>query len=125
MAPYSLHSALLLTRPSWGSALFYFRFLFNPYLTFISVSYEQIIIYKDSLPRPNPDVAGPIVRRPMGLPVTARCEPGTVVTPLALDDCATREPHYIGKRVTTLQMLHYIIDCSVGHQKVISYDVVS
>ena len=38
------------------------------------VSHEQILTYNDSLPRPNPDDAGPIVRRPMGLPITAGCD---------------------------------------------------
>ena len=33
------------------------------------VSYEQILIYNDGLHRPNPDVVGPIVRHPMGLPI--------------------------------------------------------
>jgi hypothetical protein len=33
-----------------------------------------IIIYNDGLPRPDPNNAGPIVRRPMGLSITADCE---------------------------------------------------
>ena len=28
----------------------------------------------DGLPKPNPDDAGPIVRRPMGLPIMAGCD---------------------------------------------------
>jgi hypothetical protein len=44
------------------------------YLTW-QVSQEQILIYIDGLPQPNPnpDNAGPIVRRSMGLPITASC----------------------------------------------------
>ena len=42
------------------------------YLFFVpltrQVSQEQILIFNDGLPRPNPDDAGPIVCRPMGLP---------------------------------------------------------
>jgi hypothetical protein len=45
----------------------------NLYLT-RQVSYEQILIYNDNLPRPNPDDTGPIVRRPIGLPITAGCD---------------------------------------------------
>jgi hypothetical protein len=55
------------------------------------------------LHQPNPDDAGPIVKRPMGLPITAGCDTAwnqtrvAVVTTLvlrcsALDRCATREP---------------------------------
>ena len=61
---------------------------------FLSVTYY---------PGPNPDDAGPIVRCPMGLPITSGCDTawnqtiGTIVTPLvlrcsALDHCVTREP---------------------------------
>jgi hypothetical protein len=50
----------------------------NLYLT-KQVSSEQIIIY-DGLPRPNRDDAGPIVRRPMGLPITARCDTAWIRT---------------------------------------------
>ena len=35
---------------------------------------EQILIYNAGLHRPNPDEAGPIVHRPMGLPITAGCD---------------------------------------------------
>ena len=38
------------------------------------VSLEQILIYNDSLYRPNPDDTGPIVRHPMGLPIPASCD---------------------------------------------------
>ena len=37
------------------------------------VSWEQVLLYNDGLPRQNPDHAGTIVRRPMGLPITAGC----------------------------------------------------
>ena len=64
---------------------------------------RQVIIYNDDLPRPNPYDAGPIVRRPMGLPIMAGYDTDwnrtrvSVVTPQALrcsafDRCATREP---------------------------------
>uniref|UniRef100_A0A4W5NP36 Arrestin, beta 2a n=1 Tax=Hucho hucho TaxID=62062 RepID=A0A4W5NP36_9TELE len=33
---------------------------------------QQILIYNGGLPRPNPDDAGPMVRRPMGLPIRTR-----------------------------------------------------
>ena len=56
-------------------------------------------------PSPSPDDAGPIVRRPMGLPVVAGCdrawtEPGSLVAQLALrcsslDHCTTWEAHTI------------------------------
>ena len=55
------------------------------------VSQEQILIYNVGLPQPSPNPydAGPIVRRPMGLPITASCDTAwnqtrSVVTPLAL-----------------------------------------
>ena len=47
--------------------------IFNLYLT-RQVCKEYILIYNDGLPQPNPDNAGPIVCRPMGLPITARCD---------------------------------------------------
>ena len=76
------------------------------YLLYLTreVSEEQILIYNDSPHRPNPDDAGPIVRRPMGLPTMASYDTAwsrtrvSVVTPLALrcsalDRCATREQY--------------------------------
>ena len=65
-----------------------------------------------SLSQPNPEDAGPIVRRPMGLPITAGCEPWTVVTPLALrcsasERCATREPLTITSILMTRCSHHY------------------
>ena len=70
----------------------------NSYLQWL----QQILIYNDCLHRPNPDDAGPIVHRPMGLPITPGCDTAwirtrvSVVTPLALrcsalDRCAIRE----------------------------------
>jgi hypothetical protein len=54
--------------------VFIFKFFtFNLYLT-RQVRLEQILVYNDGLLRPNPDDAGPIVRRPMGLPITAGCD---------------------------------------------------
>ena len=66
---------------------------------------EQILIYNDGLPRPNlnPDNDGPIVHRPMGLPITAGCDTAWNRTRVcsddtlalrcsALDCCATQEP---------------------------------
>ena len=35
---------------------------------------KAILIYNDGLSRPNPDDAGPVVRRPMGLPIMAGCD---------------------------------------------------
>ena len=60
--------------------------------------------------RPNPDDAGPIVRRPMGLPITASCDTAwnqtrvSVVTRLAprcsaLDRCATQDPQHLCQTV--------------------------
>ena len=77
-------------------------FFFYLYLT-RQVSWEQILTYNDGLPQPNlnPIDAGPIVRCPMRLPITAGCDTTwkqtrSVVTPLALrcsalDRCTTRE----------------------------------
>ena len=44
-------------------------------------------------PSPNPDNAGPIAHRPVGLPVEPGLEPGSLVSPRysALDHCATQE----------------------------------
>ena len=53
-------------------------FLFNLDLT-RQVS-KQIIIYNDGLLRPNPDDAGPIVRCPMELPITAGCDTAWIRT---------------------------------------------
>ena len=58
--------------------------------------------YNDGLPQPNSDNTGPIVRRPVGLPIPASCDTAwirtrvSVVMPLALrcsalDCCASRE----------------------------------
>ena len=71
---------------------------FYLYLT-RQVNIEQILIYNDGLHRPTPEDSGPVVRRPMELPIGTRV---SVVTPQALrcsalDRCATREPkvlHY-------------------------------
>ena len=38
------------------------------------IRYKQMIIYNDGLPWPNPDNVGPIVRRPIGLPITAESD---------------------------------------------------
>jgi hypothetical protein len=46
---------------------------YSLYLT-RQVGSEQILIYNDDLHRPNPDNVGPIVRRPMGLPITDGCD---------------------------------------------------
>ena len=46
----------------------FFIYLIGP------VSYEQILIYNDGLPRPNPNNTGQIVHRPMGLLITAGCD---------------------------------------------------
>ena len=54
----------------------------NPFFLFVNlyltrqVSYELILIYNDGLPQPNPnpDDTGPIVCRPMGLPISAGCD---------------------------------------------------
>jgi hypothetical protein len=48
--------------------------IFNRYLTRqVSYNDESVINDNDRLYRPNPDDAGSIVRRPMGLPITAGC----------------------------------------------------
>jgi hypothetical protein len=49
------------------------NFFFYLYLT-RQDSYEQILIYNDSLHQPNLDDTGPIVHHPMGLPITAGCD---------------------------------------------------
>jgi hypothetical protein len=56
-----------------------FYFICNLYLT-RQVSQEQILIYNDGLPWPNLDSAGPVVHRPMGLPITARCDAAWIQT---------------------------------------------
>ena len=57
---------------------------------------NKYIFYNDGLRQPNTDDSGPIVHCPMELPITAGCEPGTIVTPLVLrcsvlDHCSTQE----------------------------------
>jgi hypothetical protein len=42
-------------------------------------------------PSPNPDDAGPIVHRPMGLPITAGCDTARERTLSALDHCTSWE----------------------------------
>jgi hypothetical protein len=67
-----------------------FKFFNLRFLTFYltrQVSSEQILIYNDGLPRPNPDDAGPIVRRPMVLPVMARCFTAWIRTRDSRDTC--------------------------------------
>jgi hypothetical protein len=56
---------------------------------------KKILIYNDSLPRPNSDDAGAIVRRPMGLSIMTGCDRAWIQTrdcSDTLDHCATREP---------------------------------
>ena len=70
--------------------VFIVKFVFFFYLT-RQVSSEQILIYNDGLPRPNPDDAGPIVRRPMGLPITAGYDAAWIRTTDCSDTSCTEK----------------------------------
>ena len=52
-------------------------------------SQEQILIYNDGLHRPNPNAAGPIVHRPMGLLNTAGCDTAWNRTRVCSDTSST------------------------------------
>ena len=52
---------------------------------------EQILIYNDGLQRPNPDDVGPIVRRHVGLPITAGCDTAWIRTRVSVVDASSTE----------------------------------
>ena len=62
---------------------------------------EQILIYNDSIPqqKPDPDDAGPIVRRPIGLPMTAGCDTAWNLTRDCSDSSSTERQY--------LRLLHH------------------
>ena len=82
----------------------------SDYLT-RQASEEQILIYNDSLPRPNPNPgdAGPSVRHPKGLPITPvviqpGIKPGSVVMPTSTDMQCLRLLRHSGSLKVTNQM---------------------
>ena len=89
-----LTSFMMMTASLRAKILKYIFFKCNLYLS-RQVSLEQILIYNDGLPRPNPnpDDVVPIVRRLMGLPITASCDTAWNWTRVCRDASNTEMPY--------------------------------
>ena len=74
------------------TAIIIIYYLLNLFLTLKSIK-DKFLPYNDGLPRPNPfsnpNATGPIVRRPMGLPITSGCDTARDQTRVCSDASST------------------------------------